>query len=1358
MKATIRRVIAFILATVLVINSQLLVFAENTYNFVIGDTTVTEADAEKQAAYLTKDIFTDFSVATPTSDVKFDDVNNEYTLSSLDVDGLSDAKLTVSKPVHDFDGTVSVNKNDTAVEIDIKPTGAGKFEMPVEFKIDSALTSEQKEALANFKLMASISSDVRGIVPAIYSTGDVAVSSVSFDKTYYKDNTYSSTAGSTLLLSPVVSDDGATITFDMCAEISESAELNEDTVIKLPLQFVLVEPKTVFDVQYMTVGCTITGEEREAINLNSNPTGRTTTPTNASDTFYGWKASIPVKLTDSTTVDTDTFMTDEQIKTIVVTDDIQLTAYYGSEQKATIKFVLVNEYDEVQKVLDTVELTGISDDTISYSDFDIKLREYEELGYTFVETDYVNDALSYDTDSAVDQEFTVKYSIEIQHDTEEKTVTRTVKYVTSDGAAMSTIDKNVVDNVDSVTFSRTVETNPVTGEKTFGNWDPEITTFDSVISPTVEGYTPDIEEVDELKVTPTSENSVVTVTYLTTSKAKATITYLDETTNTTLKIDEVFGNAGELIEYSTTETINNYKKQGYVLSEDGFEPDLFSDTDKEFTVKLKHNIETVTSPKSGQMNEDGTQYPSGLAESDLSFSLTRTVEYKYEDGTKAKDSKVQTVTATRVASVDHVTSEVTYGELSYNPKNVFDRVVTPEMSKYTADKTEIPEKEISTEEMVAGNNITETVTYLRTDGQKATIKYVDKTTGEALKTDTVTGDSNEVIKYDYNSVVKTYTDKGYKLVSISLKDNSKFDNDKEVDQEFLVELEQIVETVTAAKSGQMNTDGTEYPAVLSSEGFERTYTRTIKYVDETDATVAPDKVQTVTYKRTAAVNHVTGEVVFSDWKTDYAVIPAVKSPTIENKFPSVKEVEKLTTTAKDVTEGNVSKEVTVRYGSSEEEVVNLQRAVFKIVYGDTELFKATKTGESGKDINFNFASRIKTYEDKGYKLVSNSYNNDKFDEDFEADQEFVAVVEPIIEEVNGPKSGKMNGDGSLYPSILSEKNLVKNVNRTINYVDNDGKKLKDSYIEVVKFSRGAKVNHVTHEVAFGPWDKESVECKAVIAPVITGYISDKLEIPAKTIIVNDANVVDTVVYSPEAYEVTIKFVDEVGKTLSDEISFVGTYNKTYEKDITDVIKSIEGQHYVLAKNEYPGANTRFTEDCEYTITFKPQTFTVTFVDNGKIVAKQTVNYDGFATAPTMNDKPGYRFMGWDKPFAKIAQDTTVNAVWRNVTSRNSSSRGNGSTTVITGGVSPVNGSTVNSTPSKTTRSGIALANTRKSAITRTASANTSKTTVSSENVDTSKQAATANTGDIESMLAWMFFLSSAALLCTVLKKKLVVRK
>ncbi len=79
------------------------------------------------------------------------------------------------------------------------------------------------------------------------------------------------------------------------------------------------------EVTYISDANGSVDKSSEVVSVKGNPTGSTDTP-NAGYEFTNWTADKDVKLTDGTTVKAGSPLTDAQIKQIVVTEDIKLTA------------------------------------------------------------------------------------------------------------------------------------------------------------------------------------------------------------------------------------------------------------------------------------------------------------------------------------------------------------------------------------------------------------------------------------------------------------------------------------------------------------------------------------------------------------------------------------------------------------------------------------------------------------------------------------------------------------------------------------------------------------------------------------------------------------------------------------------------------------------------------------------------------------------------------------------------------------------------------------------------------------------------------------------------------------------------
>ena len=110
--------------------------------------------------------------------------------------------------------------------------------------------------------------------------------------------------------------------------------------------------------------------------------------------------------------------------------------------------------------------------------------------------------------------------------------------------------------------------------------------------------------------------------------------------------NELTGNAGDAINYSTADTIANLEKEGYVLVSNGFDPagnkpnfDNVNDNTQTFYVNLKHGIQPVNptnpgtpdqpiNPEDPRPNKDQPKYPAGTDKTSLTNDVTRTVTYE----------------------------------------------------------------------------------------------------------------------------------------------------------------------------------------------------------------------------------------------------------------------------------------------------------------------------------------------------------------------------------------------------------------------------------------------------------------------------------------------------------------------------------------------------------------------------------------------------------------------------------------------------------------------------------------------------------------------------------------------------------
>ncbi|NQJ71352.1 YSIRK-type signal peptide-containing protein, partial [Streptococcus suis] len=347
-----------------------------------------------------------------------------------------------------------------------------------------------------------------------------------------------------------------------------------------------------------------------------------------------------------------------------------------------------------------------------------------------------------------------------------ESVKRTIKYQYEGGAeARPTVEE-------TLTFTRTAKVNVVTGALAYTPWTSTDDDFNEVVSPTIDGYEADKPTVEAVQDVPyNAQDTEVIVTYRKDAQ-KATITYQDEAGKQLGDVDQVTGKSGEPIDYRTTDRITKLTNQGYELVRDGFTKDggqVFDTdkaTDQAFTVVVKDRVVTVTpdNPKDPGTevdpgNPDGPKYPDGVKATDLNETVKRTIKYQYEDGRKAKDDVVETLTYKRTATVNLVTKKVTPGDWT-SADDDFDKVDTPAIAGYTPDKASVAAEE----NILATAADTEViVTYVK-DAQKATITYQDEAGKQLGEVDQVTGKSGEPIDYRTTDRITKLTNQGYELV------------------------------------------------------------------------------------------------------------------------------------------------------------------------------------------------------------------------------------------------------------------------------------------------------------------------------------------------------------------------------------------------------------------------------------------------------------------------------------------------------------------------------------------------------------------------------------------------------------------
>ena len=394
---------------------------------------------------------------------------------------------------------------------------------------------------------------------------------------------------------------------------------------------------------------------------------------------------------------------------------------------------------------------------------------------------------------------------------------------------------------------------------------------------------------------------------------KAVIRYVSTNGNRVLTTDEVTGKSGEAIAYSTTSQITEFKKQGYNLVSDEFTAggakvyDYDTARDQVYTVTLSERVEPVNPDNpSPQPNTpvnpgqpDSPRWPGTVENLDNKESVSRTIHYVYEDGSKAKDDVVETLQFKRWSRINLVTGQIFFQDWTTND-DTFDKVVSPTIAGYTADKSEIPA--VSGVQAKDQDRV-ETVTY-RKDAQKAIIRYVSTNGNRVLTTDEVTGKSGEAIAYSTISQINEFKKQGYNLVSDEFTAGGAkvYDYDTARDQVYTVTLSERVERVTPkdpkpqpntpVNPGQPNTPN--WPRTVERmEKLTQTITRRINFRYLKNGKAAYGTIdQHISYERNALVNLVSGDINYEQWKitgiknqdvvAPVASQPSATTPTVAN--------------------------------------------------------------------------------------------------------------------------------------------------------------------------------------------------------------------------------------------------------------------------------------------------------------------------------------------------------------------------------------------------------------------------------------------------------------------------------------------
>ena len=696
---------------------------------------------------------------------------------------------------------------------------------------------------------------------------------------------------------------------------------------------------------------------------------------------------------------------------------------------------------------------------------------------------------------------------------------------------------------------------------------------------------------------------------------KATVTYIDDTTKTTLKTQNLSGDSGADSGYNTAESIDDYKNKGYELVKDGtngadvvFDHD--STKDQSYEVHLKHTYVTITPDDKNPVNPgdkinpndpdpNSPVYGDEVKHDNLVKDAKQTIHYEGA----GKDTPEDNVTThkdafTRTVTVDKVTGKSTVSSWNKD-EDTFAPVTTPALKGYVADKKQAGGDKAATPD---NPEVSDTVVYAPT----IAVKPGDSWPSNAQTKVALTKDVTRTINY--------------------------------------------VDAQTGAKAADPKTQTVEFgrTAILNKNTGEL-----LGYDTNGDGE--------------ADVPATDGDKAWSTTSTDKKW-DKVASPDLskDGYQPAV-----VPTDAKDADDANSVKEATPSYDSENVTVTvtydKKQKATVTYIDDTTKTTLKTQnlSGDSGADSGYNTAESIDDYKNKGYELVKDGTNGADvvFDHDSTKDQSYevhlkhtyVTITPDDKNPVNpGDKINPNDPDPNspVYGDEVKHDNLVKDAKQTIHY-EGAGKDTPEDNVTTHKdaFTRTVTVDKVTGKSTVSSWNKDEDTFVPVTTPVVKGHTADKKQAGGKTATPDNPEVSDTVVYTPNG---SIVPVDPDGNPIPN------TPSVPYETDPNDPTKVVDGKVPEVPswtpKNGKPGdpvvPPTDPSKDTKvpYDHTKTPGTVksegkqTVTYVykdKDGKVVKTKKVEEGTTFTGKTIKDEvTGKTTTTWDQKDHKYDAVTT----------------------------------------------------------------------------------------------------------------------
>ncbi|WP_432225540.1 mucin-binding protein [Lactiplantibacillus argentoratensis] len=837
--------------------------------------------------------------------------------------------------------------------------------------------------------------------------------------------------------------------------------------------------------------------------------------------------------------------------------DVQVY-YQANPEKATV----IYEDTTTGVVLATDPLTGDYQTVSNYRTAD-RIAQYLNMGYKVVSDGYPTAGAVFDKDGG-----TQAYTVKLQHkllpltpdnpgtpgepiDPDNpngptypagtavqdliKQVDQTIHYQYQDKSTAADA------NTQTITFKRSVTVDEVNNKLTYTDWLTGTATtgrYMPVDSPEIKGYVADSTRIaGNNEVHNADADTNIVVTYQA-KPENATVTYVDVTTGKTLATDHLTGNYQTTSSYRTAETIASYVKNGYQLVRDNYPVSgmLFDVDDfaKTYTVTLKHKLVTVTPENPGTPgqpidpdNPDGPKYPAGTTAQDLTKQVSQTIKYQYQNGASAGTDSAQLITFNRDATIDEVDPTVVYTDWldGTSATGRYTTVTSPVITGYTADKTQVAGRD----SVANTDSDTQVVVTYAAKPEKATVTYVDVTTGKTLATANLTGDYRTQFNYRTAETIAGYVKNGYELVRDNYPVSGMLFDVDDFAKTYTVTLKHKLVTVTPENPGTPgqpidpdNPDGPKYPVGTTVQDLTKQVSQTIKYRYQNGASVGTDNVQLITFNRDATIDEVEPTVVYTDWLDGTSATgryTTVTSPVIIGYTADRARV----TGDNAVTSAAQPTNIIVTYALNAEKAT----VTYVDVTTDKALATVSLTGDYQTSSDYRTANTIADYSNQGYVLVRDSY----------------------------PVSGAIfNDDGVVHSYLVQLAHVTtattetKTITQTVHYQSTAGTQLHDDTVRAMTFTRTKRVDQVTGDVMYSNWSTNQADhtFERVAAFSIPGYhavVTGTQAVMVTPASVDDVQTIRYVTDRPSTGETPKTPVKTVTVNKSDKIKTTDTPDK-----------------------------------------------------------------------------------------------------------------------------------------------------------------------------------------------------------------------